>query len=309
MDAMASSLSSFSSVTPTVLAASECSQGRTGRKFSKVIKKSGNVSVANSWTFVSNAFCLQRNLVYNRDSLLVPVSGKDNRIENIFLNRQDVFFLSNGKSNGAQLQNNGAQLQNNGRKCAVRAGMREAQELVISKKVMAWTPKEAGRILSEGNENWKLLDVRPIWERERAFVSDSLHIPLFVVDDDDSFLTAIKRQIQFGFGGWWLGQKLTKKNENFVEEVKQLTTSVDTPIMIACGEGLRSLMAIEALYEAGYEKLGWVAGGLNNSREGDFASVEGETKLQFSTAGGVQGILLKVGQYVNGLQKREAPSP
>ena len=67
--------------------------------------------------------------------------------------------------------------------------------------------------------------------------------------------------------------------------------------------GCRSLIAVDALHGAGYTQLAWLAGGLNDARDGDFASVGGETKLQFATAGGVQGLLLKLGQYIATFQQ------
>lgn len=287
---MASLISSVSS-TSACLRGPRCCEGKAGKYMIR-----GNILVNNSHTHMLKFSVLQGN---TSEIFLVVASGKQILEGNSFLNRQDS--LSNGKSRTKQVNRSW-------RNHAVKAGMKEAQELVIAQKIKVWRPKEAGKVLLEGTENWKMLDVRPIWERERAFVSGSLHVPLFVVDDDNSFLTAIKRQIQFGFGGWWLGQKLTKRNESFVKDVRKLTESVDVPIMLACGEGLRSLMAVEELHDAGFRKLGWIVGGLNNSRDGDFVNVEGDTKLHLSTAGGVQGILIKVGQYVDGLQKGASSS-
>lgn len=66
-----------------------------------------------------------------------------------------------------------------------------------------------------------------------------LHVPLFIEDDTPGLLTALKRQIQFGFGGWWLGQRLTMQNEMFVREVEQALPGKDGPLLVACGEGLR----------------------------------------------------------------------
>lgn len=69
-------------------------------------------------------------------------------------------------------------------------------------------------------------------------------MPLFIEDDDTSPITLLKRQIQFGFGGWWLGQKLTKENENFLEDVSLLVPSKDAPLLVACGEGLRLFLVL-----------------------------------------------------------------
>lgn len=60
----------------------------------------------------------------------------------------------------------------------------------------------------------------------------------------------------------------------------------------------RSLVAVDTLHKEGYTKLAWLAGGLNSARDEDFEGVQGTTRLQFSTAGGVQGLLIKLGQYI-----------
>lgn len=184
------------------------------------------------------------------------------------------------------------------RACTPVAGVRHATELLKAEVVRAITPKRAGLLLKQGGETaWHLLDVRPVWEFERANIPGSMHVPLFVEEDDTSPLTLLKRQIQFGFGGWWLGQRLTKENDDFVSQVAAAVPhSKDTRLLVACGEGLRSLVAVDKLHEAGFRHLAWLAGGLNDARDGDFASVQGTTKLQYSTAGGVQGLLLKLGQ-------------
>ena len=55
----------------------------------------------------------------------------------------------------------------------------------------------------------------------------------------------------------------------------------------------RSVMAVSKLYEAGYRNLGWLAGGFNRSKEGDFP-VEGPEKLQYATIGGASYYFLKL---------------
>jgi len=188
------------------------------------------------------------------------------------------------------------------RNVVVIAGVRHGQELLAQGTVTALRAKEVEPFLSS-RQQWKILDVRPIWERERAFVHGSLHVPLFIEDDDNSLLTMLKRQIQFGFGGWWLGQKLTKENESFLEDVA--STSSTGKLVVTCGDGLRSLSAISKLHNAGYKELAWIYGGLNNARAGDFAQVDGDTLLQLATAGGVQGLLIKLAQYISNLQKQK----
>lgn len=56
----------------------------------------------------------------------------------------------------------------------------------------------------------------------------------------------------------------------------------------------RSMMAASKLYEGGYKNLGWLAGGFNRSKQGDFAAVEGSEKLEYATIGGVSYIFLQL---------------
>lgn len=53
-------------------------------------------------------------------------------------------------------------------------------------------------------------------------------------------------------------------------------------------------MAISKLYEAGYENMGWLAGGFNRSKDGDFPEVEGPERLEYATIGGVSYIFLQL---------------
>lgn len=62
-----------------------------------------------------------------------------------------------------------------------------------------------------------------------------------------------------------------------------------------CTHGItRSLMAASKLYQGGYKKLGWLAGGFNRAAEGDFEAVEGPEKLEYATIGGVSYYLLQL---------------
>ena len=99
------------------------------------------------------------------------------------------------------------------------------------------SPSEANKVILK--EGYKLLDVRPAWEWERASVSGSYHIPLFIEDEDPSYLTLFKKSIQMGYGGLWMGQRLTAKNKEFFEEVRSKFPRKDQKLLVACGEGLR----------------------------------------------------------------------
>jgi len=78
-----------------------------------------------------------------------------------------------------------------------------------------------------------------MWEREKAYVAGSIHVPLFVEDEATDPMTLLKKQIQFGFGGAWLGQRFTKQNISFVAQVEEALPSKKDKIMVACGEGMR----------------------------------------------------------------------
>ena len=57
---------------------------------------------------------------------------------------------------------------------------------------------------------------------------------------------------------------------------------------------IRSMMAIRRLHDGGYQNLGWLAGGFNRSTDDDFPDVEGSTKLQYATIGGVSYFFLQL---------------
>lgn len=56
----------------------------------------------------------------------------------------------------------------------------------------------------------------------------------------------------------------------------------------------RSRVAVSALHKDGYQNLGWLAGGFSRASEKDFADVEGQSKLQYATVGGVSYIFLRL---------------
>ncbi|XP_043707526.1 rhodanese-like domain-containing protein 10 [Telopea speciosissima] len=167
-----------------------------------------------------------------------------------------------------------------------------ARELIQSGTVRTIPPKEATTVID--SEGWKLLDIRPVWEREKALVSGSLHIPLFVKDMDSSPLTLLKKWVHFGYIGLWTGQNLTTINPEFLRQVEVAVPDKESKLLVACGEGLRSMMAVTRLYEGGYQNLGWLAGGFNRAGDDDFPAVEGTGKLQYATIGGVSYYFLQL---------------
>ncbi|KAL3531690.1 hypothetical protein ACH5RR_005211 [Cinchona calisaya] len=181
---------------------------------------------------------------------------------------------------------------------------RKAQQLIQSGKVRPILPKDAASVME--SEGYVLLDVRPEWEREKARVSGSAHVPLFVKDMDSSLLTLLKKWVHFGYIGLWTGQNFTMINPDFVNQVEGEFPDKDSKIILACGEGLRSMMAVSKLHEEGYKNLGWLAGGFSRAADNDFLAVEGTEKLQFATIGGVSYYFLKLLILLQAFGKKES---
>ncbi|KAI3473145.1 hypothetical protein Pfo_030437 [Paulownia fortunei] len=167
-----------------------------------------------------------------------------------------------------------------------------AQELIQSGAITPISPKDAAAAIE--SQGYTLLDIRPQWEREKARVSGSLHVPLFVEDKDNSPITLLKKWVHFGYIGLWTGQYFTMINPGFVEQVEKMVPDKDSKLLVACGEGLRSLVAAAKLYQGGYKNLGWLAGGFNRATDNDFPRVEGTEKLQYATIGGASYYFLKL---------------
>lgn len=110
-------------------------------------------------------------------------------------------------------------------------------ELIRSGVVRAIPPKDAAAALR--TEDFRLLDVRPAWEYEKARVGGSLHVPFFVADTDPTPVTLLKKWVHFGYIGLWTGQHLTTINEQFLPQVEELVPDKEDKLLVACGEGLR----------------------------------------------------------------------
>lgn len=111
------------------------------------------------------------------------------------------------------------------------------QELIRTGAVRAIPPAEAAAALAGGG--FRLLDIRPEWERSKARVRDSLHVPLFVEDTDGGPLTFLKKSVHFGYIGLWTGQLLTTFNGDFLGQVQTAVPDKEEKLLVACGEGLR----------------------------------------------------------------------
>lgn len=98
-------------------------------------------------------------------------------------------------------------------------------------------PKEAKTVVA--SEGYVLLDVRPAWEREKARVKGSLHVPLFVEDTDNGPITLLKKWIHLGYIGLWTGQRFTMFNDEFTLRVVEAVPDKESKVLVVCGEGLR----------------------------------------------------------------------
>ena len=114
-----------------------------------------------------------------------------------------------------------------------------AQELVRSGAVKAVRPKDAAEAI--GAEGFELLDIRPAWEHGRAAVRGSVHVPLFIADDDMGPVTLLKKWVHLGYIGLWTGQSFTKMNDRFIDDVAAVVPGKDAKLLVACGEGLRQV--------------------------------------------------------------------
>ncbi|KAK3154536.1 hypothetical protein QOZ80_2BG0191800 [Eleusine coracana subsp. coracana] len=163
------------------------------------------------------------------------------------------------------------------------AARRRWEALIREQKIKTLTPREAGYTFKLTNK--ALLDVRPSNERQKAWVKGSTWIPVFDVDTSADLGGLSKKFTNFVMGGWWSGSSTLSFNKNFVQQVEE-KFSKDTDIILVCQKGLRSLAACEQLYNAGFENLFWVQGGLEAAEEEDFER-EGPQPFKLAAIGGV----------------------
>nr|XP_023925707.1 rhodanese-like domain-containing protein 10 [Quercus suber] len=166
------------------------------------------------------------------------------------------------------------------------------RQLIQSQAIRAIQTKEA--VAAINSDGFTLLDIRPVWETKKDRVKGSLNVPLFIEDKDNSPLTLLKKWVHLGYIGLWTGQYFTTMNPDFLLRVEEVVPDKDSKLLVACGEGLRSIMAATKLYEGGYKNLGWLAGGFNRSGDEDFPEVEGTEKLQYATIGGASYYFLQL---------------
>ncbi|MCL7043426.1 hypothetical protein MKW94_026154 [Papaver nudicaule] len=169
----------------------------------------------------------------------------------------------------------------------MNAAKKRWDALIREEKVKSLTPREAGYAIQLSYKT--LLDVRPSFERNKAWVKGSTWIPIFDVDSKLDAGTLSKKVTNFLLGGWWSGIPTLSYDNQFISRVQQQFPK-DTDLIVACQKGLRSLAACEQLYKAGYENIFWVQGGLEAAEEEDFDR-EGPQPFKFAGIGGVSEFL------------------
>ncbi|KAJ0804422.1 putative Rhodanese-like domain-containing protein [Helianthus annuus] len=159
--------------------------------------------------------------------------------------------------------------------------------LVREGKVKVLTPKEAGYAIQLSGKT--LLDVRPSTEHEKAWVKGSTWIPIFDVDTQLDAGTLSRKVTSYMMGGWWSGVPTLSFDNRFISKVTEKFPK-DADLIVACQKGLRSLAACELLYNAGYENVFWVQGGLEAAEEEDLER-EGPQPFKLAGVGGLSGFL------------------
>ncbi|KAJ0950604.1 putative Rhodanese-like domain-containing protein [Helianthus annuus] len=159
--------------------------------------------------------------------------------------------------------------------------------LVREGKVKVLTPKEAGYAIQLSGKT--LLDVRPTTEHEKAWVKGSTWIPIFDVDTQLDAGTLSRKVTSYMMGGWWSGVPTLSFDNRFISKVTEKFPK-DADLIVACQKGLRSLAACELLYNAGYENVFWVQGGLEAAEEEDLER-EGPQPFKLAGVGGLSGFL------------------
>ncbi|KAK9786288.1 hypothetical protein WJX73_004939 [Symbiochloris irregularis] len=154
-------------------------------------------------------------------------------------------------------------------------------------KVKSINTKSAGDMIKN---DWTMLDVRPREEAEVASVEGAVRVPLYVVDEELSVGTFLKKAMAFGaMGGWWEGGTHMIPNTKFLSEVQKKIPK-DKKVVVTCQKGLRSLAASEQLSRAGYASVAWINGGLQTAKKGDLPVV-GADDIRMAGIGGLSKVL------------------
>ncbi|KAL6600636.1 hypothetical protein ACP70R_045436 [Stipagrostis hirtigluma subsp. patula] len=161
---------------------------------------------------------------------------------------------------------------------------------VIRAEVSFVDGDEAKRLATE--EGYTVLDIRDKTQRERAHIRSSIHVPLFVENEDNDIGTIVKRTVHNNFAGLFFGLPFTKLNPDFTKTVKE-KFSPESKLLVVCQEGLRSAAAADALEKQGFQNIACITSGLQKVKPGTFESV-GKSELQNAGKAGLVTVQGKI---------------
>eukprot|EP00472_Partenskyella_glossopodia_P006122 CAMPEP_0197518124 /NCGR_PEP_ID=MMETSP1318-20131121/3256_1 /TAXON_ID=552666 /ORGANISM="Partenskyella glossopodia, Strain RCC365" /LENGTH=210 /DNA_ID=CAMNT_0043068221 /DNA_START=11 /DNA_END=643 /DNA_ORIENTATION=- len=106
------------------------------------------------------------------------------------------------------------------------------------------------------NDGYEMLDVRPSFEKdETSLPFPAKHIPIYEKAEGDD--TKVQQ-----FLAWAQGTTFTQKNDKFIQLVKEAFPDNSTKIAVGCKGGIRSILAVKEMQNAGFKNVAWVGGGM-----------------------------------------------
>ena len=103
-----------------------------------------------------------------------------------------------------------------------------------------------------------------------------------------------------------MGTELTKLNGEFLAQVEEVLGK-DDKFIIGCGEGLRSLVALDMLCEAGYSQVVWLENGFSATPPGTLP-IEGPRDLHLANVGGVSTVFMTLAEAIDKAWKAAQPA-
>eukprot|EP00249_Psilotum_nudum_P005387 c18825_g1_i1 orf=223-963(+) len=161
---------------------------------------------------------------------------------------------------------------------------------VVKAELKSVDGEEAKRLVER--EGFTVVDIRDGSQYAKAHIIHSVHIPLFIENNDGDIGTIIRRTLHNNFSGLFFGLAFTKLNPEFVNSFEK-KFSKDSKLLLVCQEGLRSLTAAEKLKDAGYQNLAYIISGLQKVKPGIFGK-EGPRELEDAGKGGLVTIQGKI---------------
>lgn len=149
-------------------------------------------------------------------------------------------------------------------------------------------PERAGRL--QEDPEWAVLDVRPPTEVRKAALEGAESIPLYLPEDGRSPVSVFRRAVAFFFGGWWSGEPHLRRNEAFEAECERRLPDKRGNVLVCCQKGRRSLTACEILASRGYQRVAWLAGGLECC-DGAHLKTRGGADIRRASEGGMSALL------------------